>query len=301
MKILISEEELAQKIGKDKVPIECPNCHIYTLVSKHKITRARNINKNKDINSSKSEVFCGRRCASKFYHKKNQIKSKCRKCSKVCFKIQSKINKQGSNVFCSLSCSTSYRNSKTQKGIVPKCTKFINREKQKLGKNVPCTNCKKLKYVQKYWLDRKKNHFCNRKCFQVWRNEQLRLGLAVIKSCRRSKLEVFFVSCIEDDFKDKNLTIITNTRKIIPPLELDIYFPNYNLAIEINGAFHYEPIFGDDKLRKIKKHDKSKVIRCYEEGIELIIINAKEYRYITKNTKTKFYNPIKPILDNIFL
>ena len=37
--------------------------------------------------------------------------------------------------------------------------------------------------------------------------------------------------------------------------ELDIYIPSLNLAVELNGIFHYEPIFGKDKLSKIKTND----------------------------------------------
>jgi hypothetical protein len=32
--------------------------------------------------------------------------------------------------------------------------------------------------------------------------------------------------------------------------ELDIYIPSLKLAFEINGIFHYKPIFGEDKLKK---------------------------------------------------
>ena len=33
--------------------------------------------------------------------------------------------------------------------------------------------------------------------------------------------------------------------------ELDVYVPSLNLAFELNGIFHYEPIYGEKKLNQI--------------------------------------------------
>lgn len=61
--------------------------------------------------------------------------------------------------------------------------------------------------------------------------------------------------------------IVSNTRKIIKK-ELDIYLPDYNLAIEYNGLYwHHE---GVSHITKQYHYDKFK--KCEEKGIELFSI-----------------------------
>lgn len=67
--------------------------------------------------------------------------------------------------------------------------------------------------------------------------------------------------------------IITNTQKIIKPLELDIYLPELNLAFEHNG------IFWHSELRKTKDYHKIKTNKCKELGINLIHIWGDEWRH----------------------
>ena len=49
--------------------------------------------------------------------------------------------------------------------------------------------------------------------------------------------------------------------------ELDIYLPSLKLAIEIQGIFHYKPIFifGDLKLKQIQDNDLNKKLICFEK------------------------------------
>ena len=62
-------------------------------------------------------------------------------------------------------------------------------------------------------------------------------------------------------------SVITNSRKIISPKELDIYIPSLNKAIEFNGIYwHYSK-----KLFKPGKHAKKSNI-CREKGIKLLHI-----------------------------
>ena len=67
------------------------------------------------------------------------------------------------------------------------------------------------------------------------------------------------------------------------------------LAIEINGIFHYEPIFGPDKLTQIQNNDKAKLRACDEKGIDLIIIPTIEKR-VTKIIKNEYYDKISSII-----
>ncbi len=75
-------------------------------------------------------------------------------------------------------------------------------------------------------------------------------------------------------------------------LELDIFLPDINLAIEYNGTYnHADPRFykADDKIRgkfveKIWDHDKLKLEMCKKKGIKLIVI--WEHDWITNKNKT---------------
>jgi len=73
---------------------------------------------------------------------------------------------------------------------------------------------------------------------------------------------------------DPRTEIVRNSRKIIGPLELDIYLPEYNLAIEINGsAFHSE---GESTYSILHRPDSNperhrrKLKACLEKGIDLV-------------------------------
>lgn len=56
----------------------------------------------------------------------------------------------------------------------------------------------------------------------------------------------------------------TNTRKIIPPFELDIFIPSLSLAIEINGGYWHHEDQG-----KHQTYHLNKTNLCREQGIEL--------------------------------
>lgn len=81
--------------------------------------------------------------------------------------------------------------------------------------------------------------------------------------------------------------IITN-KKIIPPYTLDIFIPEFNLAIEYNGLFwHSERGGGKDT-----KYHSIKTQLCRQQGIRLLHIFENEY----KNSKEIVLSKIKNIL-----
>lgn len=67
--------------------------------------------------------------------------------------------------------------------------------------------------------------------------------------------------------------IITNTRKLIPPFELDIYIPEKKIAIEFNGVYWHSEKAG---IEKNYHYDKWK--QCQEKGIQLITIWEDDWR-----------------------
>lgn len=85
----------------------------------------------------------------------------------------------------------------------------------------------------------------------------------------RSQIELFIEQNLVKDFPD--IKFLFNDKETIGS-ELDVYIPELKMAIEINGIVHYEPIYGQEKLTKVKNRDEQKMINCYTLGIELIVI-----------------------------
>lgn len=201
-------------------------------------------------------------CKNKFCYKEFQIDSKFIK-----YKLKLGINDP--YAFCQQSCAFKYK-SYTQ-------SKMLN-----------CTNCDKVFKRDLSGLN--KNNFCCQSCAATYNNKHKTKGY------RRSKLEVFIEKQIKNSFP--NLEFITNSTKLIN-YELDFYFPNINLAMEINGIFHYKPIYGEEKLNKIKTNDCAKKKLCKKNKIKLIVIKDKFIKYNIKDANqiwNKVYNILVPLV-----
>lgn len=66
-------------------------------------------------------------------------------------------------------------------------------------------------------------------------------------------------------------SVETNTKEIIPPLELDLYFPEYNFAIEYNGVYWHSDLY------KLPKYHQEKKERCERKGIDLFHIYENDF------------------------
>ncbi len=70
------------------------------------------------------------------------------------------------------------------------------------------------------------------------------------------------------------------------------------LAFELNGIFHYEPIYGDKKLGQIQNNDNNKFMACIENGISLCIIDTSKFGYFKLDAANKFLDIITNIIDD---
>jgi len=78
---------------------------------------------------------------------------------------------------------------------------------------------------------------------------------------------------ISDNFP--NVLVEYNNRSIISPKELDLYFPEKNLAIEVCGLYWHGESSG-----KSRDYHYDKMMKCYAKGIRLITIFEDElYNY----------------------
>jgi len=75
---------------------------------------------------------------------------------------------------------------------------------------------------------------------------------------------------IADIIAKLGVNVQRDTRKIISPLELDIYVPDRNFAIEYNGSYWHSECVLDSKRARSKHHDKYK--KCKEQDIHLFHI-----------------------------
>ena len=112
---------------------------------------------------------------------------------------------------------------------------------------------------------------------------------------RRSKLEAWLEIKLIEQYP--NFEIQFNRKDAINS-ELDIYIPSLKLAFELNGIFHYEPIYGNDKLNQIGNNDNRKFQACIERGIELCIIDTSTQKNFKEKSSKKFLDIITSFIDN---
>ena len=91
-----------------------------------------------------------------------------------------------------------------------------------------------------------------------------KFNIPIVYDSHMSSFEYEIQTFIHTIYTDE---IITNTREIISPLELDIYLPNINIAIELNGMYWHSELQGKDKNYHLNKTN-----RCEAMGIRLIHI-----------------------------
>jgi len=71
-------------------------------------------------------------------------------------------------------------------------------------------------------------------------------------------------------------------------LELDLYWPELQIALELDGAQHYKPIEhwgGQENFKKTQANDKLKNKLCKKEGIHLIRVDGRKFKYNLKEEK----------------
>ena len=76
---------------------------------------------------------------------------------------------------------------------------------------------------------------------------------------------------IEYNFKHEGLRFKSGRK-----MELDIFIPNFNLAIEYQGEHHFFVIHGEKELRSCQIRDEEKRKACKKYGVKLIEINYND-------------------------
>jgi hypothetical protein len=197
----------------------------------------------------------------------------CRKCGKQTTKSNSRYNeaiKNGWNFFCSIKC------------------RYCFQEK---GSEFSCAWC--LKIIRKtpaQIRQIKTNVFCSKSCAACYNNRHKHTGT------KRSKLECFLEKQLKLNFPALNFSC--NTNRTIG-LELDFYFSELKLAIELNGILHFQPIYGFEKLNRIQEIDKEKAKKCDQAGIKLHIIDVSREPHLTQKIKEKHWKAVKELVASL--
>jgi hypothetical protein len=153
-----------------------------------------------------------------------------------------------------------------------------------------CDECDNIFYKRQKEMKKTKHNFCSKSCAASYNNRHK------TKGNRRSKLEVW----LEKQFGQfYDFEVIYN--KVHPNIkyELDIFIPTLNLAIELNGIFHHEPIYGEEKLTKIQRIDQKKIKRCSKYNIEMLVIDTQEQRTFKPETSKIFWDLIRWKIESL--
>ena len=89
---------------------------------------------------------------------------------------------------------------------------------------------------------------------------------------------------VKEFIKSIGVLYVENTKKIISPLELDIYIPSHNLAIEFDGLYWHS------EIHKPSNYHLNKTELCEEQGIQLIHIFEDEWRDKQDIVKSRLSN-----------
>ena len=159
-----------------------------------------------------------------------------------------------------------------------------------ITKQIPiiCDYCQNIFTKTPQKITRYKHNFCSSSCFGFYNSKHKTRGN------NRSKLEIWLENQLTNLFP--KLEIDYNKTNAIKH-ELDIYIPSLNLAFELNGIFHYEPIFGSERLKSAQLNDFSKSKACIDSKIDLCVIDTTSQKYFKEHTSQKFLDIIINIIN----
>lgn len=193
----------------------------------------------------------------------------CANCKNLHYKAQCEIIKglrRNKRFFCSSKCHSEYHTTKQK---------------------VVCANCgiDFLKLISQ--ITKTKNNFCSKSCAATFNNKNKKFGT------RRSKFEKLTEEMLATEYP--GLTFFCNQKDIIGS-ELDFYFPTLNLAIQMQGPLHYQPIYGQEKFDRIRQMDEEKRAACLQRGIKLVELDCSKDKYLNKKVIEERLSQVKQIL-----
>lgn len=137
------------------------------------------------------------------------------------------------------------------------------------------------------------------KLSDIQKNNMQKAATTAVREASKvgSKLEKYFLSALLKDGYvvefHKEQTLV-NTK-----LQIDLFLPKLNIAIEVDGPSHFEPVWGQDALEKNITYDNKKEGLIIGRGWYLIRIKqTKDFSPSrAKTLYTKLNKAIKTIID----
>lgn len=227
----------------------------------------------------------------------------CKTCGKVFYK---KYSKYSNGEFCCRSCANKYSSTfaNTEEKKMLKSLKMHNyyennsdkrvykpltpEQKEKISKSLYnrhnhvtliCPICGKEFTVTEQRAARRK--YCSGSCRNKATNKY--------KNGTISRAEKLLREAISTNYP--HLMVRYNDREVLDGLELDVYIPLLNYAVEWNGIYHYVDING--KLSKTQEKDNKKKELCADKGITLRVIKD------LKSSKKEIKDGIQRVLEDL--
>ena len=180
--------------------------------------------------------------------------------------------------------------SKCKRGSADYCSVSCRISGKKNMVTLSCKSCDKKFERQQGEVNKTTNgmYFCTQSCAASYINKHKTHGT------RRSKLEKWLETQLTVLYPE--LEIRFNQNDTVGS-ELDIYIPSLKFAFELNGIFHYKPIYGEEKLSKTQNNDQKKFQACLEHGIELYQIDTSRQKYFTEKSSQRYFVIISSLIE----
>ena len=156
-----------------------------------------------------------------------------------------------------------------------------------------CKNCNKKIIRNNGQIKKNKsgNFFCSHSCAAFYSNSHKTKGTNVSKIQKYFHKKLYeLYPCLE--FYFNKISAIN--------AELDIYIPKLKLAFQINGIFHYQPIYGQEKLNKMKTNDLKKIQLCKQNNIQLITIDISKLKKFKHKQADQYFQIIKNKINSVY-
>lgn len=231
-------------------------------------------------------IFCSQSCSAVFNMEKKFGKSyrtNCATCQKaLIIPPKTYSEKHDKHIFF---CSSACIPKKPQKITKPKTTLYHYPKIPRIispqaAYSLTCPQCNQGFVSKEHKKTKHGKRFCSKSC----RMKYFNIHHHVHSKVNTSYPENYLFSLLTAEFP--YLSIQKNNRTFLQcGLELDILITELKLAIEVNGPVHYRPIFGEERLVKVKEKDQLKAIELQNRQIKLITLDVSQLTKLHEQQK----------------
>jgi len=124
---------------------------------------------------------------------------------------------------------------------------------------------------------------------------RINIGVCICSECFPIGSQNSYMEIEMQDFLNSlGISYEVNNRKILDGQELDIFIPDFNIALEMNGLYWHSEVYLE------KDYHKKKTLKCLERGICLLHIFEDDWKYKRNIVKSIILNKLGLIKNKIF-